>query len=92
MRRCKVRNVYTVKAREELTYHGLGVPHYDRNDWCKPEQLGQLTATEIDGAKVLATSDETGDVVIELLDNRVCIVNARNIDFFKNGIKQEVKQ
>jgi hypothetical protein len=85
-----MRTVYTVRAREELTYHGLGVPHYNRDFKCDPKELGQLTATEIDGAIVLATSDETGDVVIELVDNRVCIVNARTIDFFKEGVKQAV--
>jgi hypothetical protein len=87
-----MRTVYTVKLREELSYHGLGASHYNRGAKCAIEKLGTLSDTEIDGAIVLATSDETGDVVIELTDGRVCIVHALDIDFFKDGIKQEVKQ
>lgn len=87
-----MRNVYTVKLREDLSYHGLGAYHYTRGDKCTIEKLGTLNGTEIDGAKVLATSDETGDVVLELKDNRVVIVNAVEIDFFIDGIKQAVKQ
>ena len=87
-----MRSVYTVKLREELSYHGLGASHYNRGAKCAIEKLGTLSDTEIDGALVLATSDETGDVVLELKDNRVVIVNAIEVDFYRDGVKQEVKQ
>lgn len=83
-----MRIVYTVKLREELAKKKLGAFFTDLGK----ESLGTLSDKEIDGAEVLATSDETGAVVLKLKDNRKVIVNAIDIDFFKDGIQQEVKK
>jgi hypothetical protein len=85
-----MRTVYTITVREDLSYHGLKVPYYTRNSEWKVETLGYLGDDELNGAVVLVTSDETGDVYVELKDGRKLTVNARDIDWYKDGEKQEV--
>lgn len=85
-----MRSVYTVTTRKDLSYHGLKVPYYTRNSNWKVETLGYLSDEEINGAIVLVTSDETGDVSIELKDGRKLVVNAIDIDWYKDGVQQEV--